>query len=218
MDRQELIEVAIRHGKNEKSARKTNTKSLENFVAKRTNSTQQPSILPRKERIKRNTNFRLGLNRQQLIEAATTYGKDIKSAKKANTKTLENFVIKELTGKKKRGQKFPELSPEDKRYIHSNANAWGVYDALKHLTYKVEKLSGLRNENNFLRLTITDSFSLFYDGAVRPHHVDEIISRLPQLENTQVDSDMINISPYYRNLYIDYADELEERENNTKTS
>lgn len=167
---------------------------------------------------KKNTNFRLGLDRKQLIEASIIYGKNEKSAKKANTKTLENFVVKQLTGKKKRGQKFPELSPMDRREINSNAKAWGVRDSLKQLTYKVEKLSGLRNEENFLRLTINDGFSLYYDGIVKPSHIDELISRLPQLESTQVDSDMINISPYYRNLFIDYADELEEQENNTKTS
>ena len=57
---------------------------------------------------------------------------------------------------------------------------------------------------------MTDGFSLYYDGTVRREHIDELISRLPRLEATQVDSDMINISPYYRNLFIEYAEELEE--------
>lgn len=170
-------------------------------------------------RKKKNVDFRLGLDRKQLIEAATVYGKAEKSAKKANTKTLENFIVKQLLGdKRKRGQAFPELTPTQKRETYDNAKAWGVKDSLKHLTYKVEKVTGLRNEENFLRLTINDSFSLFYDGIVSQHHVDTLISRLPELERTQVNSDMINISPYYRHLYIDYATELEEAENKNKTS
>lgn len=159
---------------------------------------------------KKNTNFRLGLNRQQLIEAAQIYGKADKSAKKANTKTLENFVVKQIVGK---SGAFPELSQADKRDVRDNAEAWGTRDALKRLTYRVDKINGARNEENFLRLTLTDGFSLYYDGTVRREHIDELISKLPMLEATQVDSDMINISPYYRNLFIDFAEELEEREN-----
>jgi hypothetical protein len=156
---------------------------------------------------KKNTNFRLGLNRQQLIESAQIYGKSESSAKKSNTASLEKFVIKQLSGK---GTPFPELSVSDKRDIQDNAEAWGTRDALKRLTYRVDKITGTRDEENFLRLTITDGFSLYYDGTVRREHIDELISRLPRLEATQVDSDMINISPYYRNLFIEYADELEE--------
>lgn len=158
---------------------------------------------------KTNTDFRIGLTRQRLIEAAQIYGKSEKSSKKANTKSLENFIIKRLVTK---GTAFPNLSPADKRDIKDNADAWGTKDALKRLTYRVEKLSGTRDEENFLRLTMSDNFSLYYDGIVKSEHVDELISRLPRLESTQVDSDMINISPYYRNLFIDYADELEEKE------
>jgi hypothetical protein len=158
---------------------------------------------------KKNKNFRLGLNRQQLIEASQIYGKTAKSAKKSNTVNLEKFIIKQISAK---GTPFPELSIADKRDIRDNADAWGVRDALKRLTYRVDKLTGARDEENFLRLTITDGFSLYYDGTIKREHIDELISRLPRLEQTQVDSDMINISPYYRNLFIDYAEELEEQE------
>lgn len=57
-----------------------------------------------------------------------------------------------------------------------------------------------------------DNFSLFYNGTITREHIDELISRLPRLAATQVDSDMINISPWYRQLYLDYADELKETE------
>lgn len=163
---------------------------------------------------KRNTNFRLGLDRKQLIETAILYGKSEKSAKKSNTQNLERFAMRQILGK---GYKFPELSATDKKEIKDHANAWGVKDALKRLTYRAEKLTGMRNEENFLRLTITDGFSLYYDGSITKQHIDELISRLPRLESTQVDSDMINISPYYRNLFIDYAEELEEAENKGST-
>lgn len=156
---------------------------------------------------KKNTNFRLGLDRQQLIEAAQIYGKSEQSSKKSNTANLEKFVVKQIVGK---GAKFPELSASDKRDVKDNADAWGTRDALKRLTYRVDKINGARDEENFLRLTLTDGFSLYYDGTVRREHIDELISRLPRLEATQVDSDMINISPYYRNLFIEYAEELEE--------
>lgn len=162
---------------------------------------------------KRNSNFRLGLDRKQLIEASIVYGKNEKSAKKSNTVNLEKFIIKQIMGK---GSPFPELSPSDKRDVKDNADAWGVRDALKRLTYRAEKLSGTRDEENFLRLTMTDGFSLYYDGSITRSHIDELISRLPRLEGTQVDSDMINITPYYRNLFIDYAEELEEKDEQDK--
>lgn len=160
---------------------------------------------------KKNTNFRLVLDRKQLIEAAQIYGKSEKSAKKSNTAALERFVLKKIAGK---NASFPELTPADKREVKNYGDSWGTREALKRLTYRVDKINGARNEENFLRLTMTDGFSLYYNGTVRREHIDELISRLPQLEQTQVDSDMIEISPYYKNLFIDYAEELEERDRN----
>lgn len=154
-----------------------------------------------------NTNFRLGLNRQELIEAAQLYGKKLSTAKKDSTKRLEEYVMNKIGG---RGSKVPEFSERERREIRQSASDYGILDALKLITYRNEKISGMRDDSNFLRLTISRGFSLFYDGMVTSQHIDELISRLPQLGATQVDSDMINISPYYQQLFEDYAEELEE--------
>lgn len=163
---------------------------------------------------KRNTNFRLGLDRKQLIEAAIIYGKSEKSAKKSNTANLEKFITTKILGK---GSKIPELSVADKRDVKENAQAWGVKDGLKRLTYRAEKLSGLRNETNFLTLTVTDGLSLFYDGTLTREIIDEMISILEQAGTTKVNSDLINISPHYREMYIDFVDELIERDEKKKS-
>lgn len=213
LDRKQLVAKAQTLGKTETQAKKASTKALENFIKKQNNIAPKSTANAKEvTNRKRNTNFRLGLNRKELIEASQVYGKTEKSAKKSSTVNLEKYIIRQLMGK---GTKFPELSNTDKRDVSDNAEAWGVRDALRRLTYRTEKLSGKRDEENFLRLTINDSFSLYYDGQVKREHVDELISRLPQLEATQVDSDMINIGPYYRNLFIDYAEELEELEEQT---
>lgn len=161
---------------------------------------------------KKNQNFRLGLNRQRLIEASIIYGKSPESTKKSNTANLEKFVIRNMAEK---GTKVPELNDAEKREIIITADKWGTKDALKKLTYRIDKIAGAVDDENFIRLTMNDNFSLFYDGVVTREHVDELISRLPSLQ-TQVDSEMINIGSYYRNLFLDYADELKEREEQEK--
>lgn len=95
---------------------------------------------------KKNTNFRLGLDRKRLIEATIYYGKSEKTAKKENTRRLEQYLMNRIAIK---GTPFPELSAADKRDIRDNAEAWGTMDALKRLTYRVEKLTGTRDEENF---------------------------------------------------------------------
>lgn len=156
---------------------------------------------------KRNSNFRLGLDRKQLIETAILYGKSEKSAKKSNTANLERFAMRQILGK---GYTFPELSEKDKREVKETANAWGVRDALKRLSYRAEKLTGRKDDENFLRLSIHDGFSLYYDGSITKAHIDELERRV---NSSTVDmSGLIKISPYYQNLFIEYAEELEEME------
>lgn len=161
------------------------------------------------KRKSKDTIFELGLTRQQLVDAAIALGKTEKQAKKTNTKRLQSLITSNITGLKGKKNVLPSFSDREKRDIQKSATEWGIKDALKILTYRMDKLTGSRDETNFLRLTISRSFELFYDGNVTSAHIDELISRLPQLSSTQVDSDMINISPYYQNLYEDYAAELE---------
>lgn len=161
------------------------------------------------KKIAKNTNFRIGLTRQELIEAAQEYGKSEKSAKKSNTKNLEQYVIRQIAGK---GIKVPDFSEREMKDIKKSASTWGVKDALKILTYRMEKIAGQRDEENYLRLTTSRNFEGFYDGQITPDMIDEIISRLPLLASTQVDSDMMRVTPYYANLYEDYAQEIMERE------
>lgn len=158
---------------------------------------------------KKKSNFTLGLNRQQLIETAGRYGRDISKAKKASTKTLENFILRKVVGK---GVKLPELTLQDRQDVMDNVSAWGLGEGLKRLTYRASKLANTRNEESFLRLTLTENFALYRDNRPTAEEIDELISRLPRLNETQVDSDLIAISPYYDRLFRDYADELEEQE------
>ena len=94
---------------------------------------------------KRNTNFRLGLNRQELIESVQLFGKSAKSAKKANTKSLEQFLTTKLGG---RGTKVPTFSEVQKRDIKDSAANFGIQDALHMVSYRIGKLTGNQDENN----------------------------------------------------------------------
>src|SRR5690554_1792376 len=110
---------------------------------------------------RKNLNFRLGLNRQELIEGAQLFGMSEKSAKKSNTKRLEQFLTTKLGG---RGTKVPTFSDVQKRDIRDSANSFGIQDALHMVSYRINKLTGNQDETNYLRLSIGRAFGAYYDG------------------------------------------------------
>lgn len=154
---------------------------------------------------KLNTNFRLGLDRQQLIAAAKELGKPLKSAKKANTKTLENFVIKQLADKK---TKVPEISDRARKDIRDAASTYGIREGLQLLGNRIKKLTGDQNESNYLRLTAANALSSYYSGAINNQVIDELVSRM-EGEYDEIISGIRNHGGgYYSEIIRDYADEL----------
>lgn len=158
---------------------------------------------------KTNQEFKLGLTRAQLIEAAQFYDKPLKSAKKASTKTLEQFIIRNIAGK---GVKVPSFNERELKDLKRSSTRYGTMDTLKLLTYRMDKIAGERDERNFLRLTVARNLALFYDGKIESHHIDEFIRKLPLLYGTQVDSDFIDARGSYHALFSEYAEELRERD------
>lgn len=159
---------------------------------------------------KRNTNFRLGLNRQELIESVQLFGKSAKSAKKANTKSLEQFLTTKLGG---RGTKVPTFSEVQKRDIKDSAANFGIQDALHMVSYRIGKLTGNQDENNYLRLSIGRAFGAYYDKGVTSKHIDDLISMLPMGNRSEIISGVERHEPSYQNIFLDYIEELEEAEN-----
>jgi hypothetical protein len=157
---------------------------------------------------KQNTDFRLGLNRQQLVDAAQLFGKSDRSAKKSNTKRLEQFVTTKLAGK---GTKVPSFTEQQKRDIHDSAKSFGVTDALHMVSYRIGKVTGNQDETNYMRLTIGRAFQAYYDKGVTSANIDELMSRIPMSNRNEIVSGVSRHEPYYQNLFIDYANELEEQ-------
>lgn len=196
--REQLIDIAQAHGKSSSAAKKSSTKRLESYIQNKSNPKKKTSDVGK-----------LGLTRQQLIEAAQVYGRSEKSAKKASTKDLDKLITRQIGGK---GTTVPEFNDREINDIKQSATEWGTKDALKLLTYRFEKIHGARDEENFLRLTIARNFDSFISGEVTSEHIDEIISRLPNLGATQVDSDFMRIRGFYATLFRNYANELKEQE------
>lgn len=165
-------------------------------------------IMARKKRYI-NTNFRLGLNRAELIEAAQMFGKKLSVAKKDSTKRLEEYVMNKIGG---RGSKIPDFTEQQKKEVREATRHFGLEEGLHLLGYRVRRITGQSNEQNFLRLSIARSFSAFIDGGVRKEHIDELMTRIPKLERDRVISGVMNLEPYYVELFEQYADELSERE------
>lgn len=156
-----------------------------------------------------NTNFRLGLNRAELIEAAQMFGKKLSVAKKDSTKRLEEYVMNKIGG---RGSKIPDFTEQQKKEVREATRHYGLEEGLHLLGYRVRKITGQSNEQNFLRLSIARSFAAFYDRGVRKEHIDELMIRIPKLERDRIISGVMNLEPYYVDLFEEYADELAERE------
>ena len=158
---------------------------------------------------KTNTDFRLGLNRQELIEAVQLFGKSEKSAKKSNTKRLEQFITTKLGGK---GTKVPNFTEVQKRDIKDSAKSFGIQDALHMVSYRIGKTTGNQDESNYMRLTIARAFGAYYDKGVTSAHVDELMSRIPMGNRQEIISGVSRHDPYYQNIFLDYIEELEESE------
>lgn len=165
------------------------------------------SLMARKSR-KVNTNFRLGLNRQELIEASQLFGKSLKTAKRDSTKRLEEYITNKLGGK---GTKVPTFTDVQKRDIRDSANHFGLQDALHMVSYRIGKLTGNQDETNYMRLTIGRAFSAYYDGGVTSAHIDHLLSLIPMGNRNEIISGVSRHEPYYQQLFMDYADELNEQ-------
>lgn len=159
-----------------------------------------------------NTNFRLGLDRKQLIEAAKVFGRAEKSAKKASTKTLEQYIINQVSGKK--GTKVPDFNERRKKDISSNARDFGIHDALHSVSYHTKKATGSQDNNNYLRLTIARAFRGFYNGLVTNDMIDELMVRIGEGNVNEVISGVENGDYYYVSTFEDYAEELEQEDFN----
>lgn len=157
----------------------------------------------------KNTDFRLGLSRSELIEAAQLFGKTDKGARKSNTKRLEQFITTKLAGK---GTKVPNFTEQQRRDIQDSAKSFGVQDALHMVSYRIAKVTGNQDETNYMRLTIGRAFGAYYDKGVTAKHIDELMSRIPMGNRNEIVSGVSRHEPYYQNLFLDYAEELEEEE------
>jgi hypothetical protein len=158
-----------------------------------------------------NTNFQLGLTRQQLILGAQDLGKSLKSAKKASTKTLENYITKQLGGK---GTKIPVISERAKRDIKDAAEAYGIKEGLQLLGNRIKKLTGNQDENNYLRLTAANALQSYYSGEVNKEIIDVLVSRLSEGDYDEIVSGLRNHKGYYKEIVENYADELIEKQVN----
>lgn len=157
-----------------------------------------------------NTNFRLGLNRQELIEAVQQFGKTEKSAKKSNTKRLEQFLTTQLGGK---GTKVPDLSDKNRIAIRETINVYGLQEGLNTVAYRIKKASGTQNEDNAIRLSLRREFAAYLDDeAVTNAHVDELYSRISFAESkNEIISGISTHRPYYKAIFENYLAELQER-------
>lgn len=151
----------------------------------------------------------MGLNRAELIEAAQMFGKSLRVAKKDSTRRLEEYLINKLGG---RGTKVPDFTEQQRKEIREATRQYGLEEGLHLLGYRVRKMTGQSDEQNFLRLSIARSFSAFYDGGIRKEHIDELLRRMPKLERDRVISGVTNLDPYYVDLFEEYAEELRIRE------
>lgn len=163
---------------------------------------------------KPNTNFRLGLNRQELVQAAQRLGKSEKSAKKANTKSLEQYLTSQLGG---RGTKVPLFSEMQKRDIRDSTKSYGLLEGLHMVSSRIRKVTGSHNEDNFLRLTVGAAISAYTDEQVTTEDISEVISRLGTGEKSEIISGTTKHDFYYQSIILDYLEEKNvEKENNSR--
>lgn len=157
-----------------------------------------------------NTNFRLGLNRQELIEAAQLYGKKLSVAKKDSTKRLEEYLVNKLAG---RGSKVPQFNPEQKREIRQAVEKGGVMSGVQLTAYRIKVATGTNDRNAYLRLSIGEAFAAFYDKGIRSEHIDELMSRMPSPDDYDNIAGIYEMDLQYVEIFETYAEELRNREN-----
>lgn len=155
---------------------------------------------------KRNTNFRLGLNRLELIEAAQLFGKSEKTAKKDSTKRLEEYLVNKFGG---RGFKVPQFTQQELRDIRDATQNYGLHDSLDLINRRIKRMSGNHDEENYLRLTIAREFSGYYDGIITKRMVDELLARLPLADRNETISGLKNHEIQYQMIFEEYIEELE---------
>lgn len=158
-----------------------------------------------------NTNFRLGLNRQELIQAAQMFGKSEKTAKKDSTKRLEEYLTRRITGAK--NPTVPNLTDRQKQDIRSYSEEYGVYDALHSAAYYTRKAVGSQDENNFLRLTVARTIPAYYNGVITNDIIDDMVAKLDGDKN-EIISGIINGDYYYDAIFRDYFENLAEQSAN----
>lgn len=157
-----------------------------------------------------NKNFRLGLDRSQLIQAAQMFGKSEKTAKKDSTKRLEEYLTRRLSGDKK--AKVPTFNERQVSNIQQNAKDFGFLDAVHSAAYHIRKATGSQDENNFLRLTIARNFAPFYNGTVTNDILDELVNEVEGSgSKNEIISGIIKNDFYYTALFSEYADKLEQK-------
>ena len=165
-------------------------------------------------RKKPNTNFRLGLDRAELIEAAQMFGKKLKTAKKDSTKRLEEYLVNKLGGK---GTKVPTFNKTEKQDVIDHTKTYGLLDGIDLVRYRLERAnSGRRDESNYLRLSIRRSFHAFYTGAITDEHLNEIVGRMSHLDHYQMLDGLYHGKPYVTEILREYGDELKEADEKQK--
>jgi len=170
----------------------------------------------------KNTNFRLGLDRKMLVDAAVKLGKTEKSAKKSNTKALEKFITKTLTGT---NAKVPEFNEMQKRDIKDRHKDYGLMSAVHLAAYRVRKITGEADDNSYLKVSVGTAFEGYYEGEITARDIEELISRIQGSNVKEIISGVERHESYYQNIMVDYAEELvkrdealEEDQNNKRVS
>lgn len=152
-----------------------------------------------------NTNFRLGLNRSELIAAAQQFGKSAKTAKRDSTKRLEQYLTNKFAG---RGTKVPDFPEQHKKDVRTSMQEFGLQETLNVVAYKMGKITGKQDEKNYLRLTVARAFSAYTDAGITSKNIDELIARLPKGERSEIISGLRKHEGYYQQIFLDYADEV----------
>lgn len=145
-----------------------------------------------------------------MIQAAQLYGKKLSVAKKDSTKRLEEYLVNKLAG---RGSKVPQFSPEQKREIRQAVEKGGLMSGLQLAAYRIKVATGSDSQNAYLRLSVAEAFGAFYEGVVRSEHIDELMKRLPSVDDYENIAGIYEMDLEYIELFESYAEELRNREN-----
>lgn len=195
-------------GKTDKQVSKANTKALENFI-KKNDPKFKTSTTPTQKRTRKpyDTNFRFGIDRNELKKLAVDLGYKGKVGK-ANTKALEKYIQNQLVG---RGKKV-ELDQAQKQDIK------GFFDIgySKGKAYLAEKLARVTGTNysgdTQLSIEIEKQFSVFYDGTITKEMIDELMNVRMQYQYIGQAFNGLRNTFEYMDTFREYARELTESE------